>query len=183
LLTNYKFSSIKAIIGLGNPGTQYYHTRHSIGFRVTDLFVEKYGGNWSEKDQMRYATVQIGDGKSVHVIQPLTFMNNSGKVIPYLSKKGIAADELLVIHDELEKPFGKIDIRLNGGARGHNGLRSILGVIGKDFWRLQFGIGRPEKKEDVANYVLASFSKQEELELTGLIDKAVLLIGGDLANL
>lgn len=181
--TNYKFSSIKAIIGLGNPGAQYYHTRHSIGFRVTDRFVEKYGGNWSEKDQMRYVAVKLEDGKSVHVIQPLTFMNNSGQVIPYLSKKGVAADELLVIHDELEKPFGRIDIRWNGGARGHNGLRSILGVIGKDFWRLQFGIGRPEKKEDVGNYVLAHFSKQEELELTGLIDKAVLLIDGDLANL
>jgi peptidyl-tRNA hydrolase, PTH1 family len=182
LIAKYNFSSIKAIIGLGNPSSQYYHTRHNIGFRVADLFVEKHDGVWTEKDQMRYSGIQNG-ARQLHVIQPLTFMNNSGRVIPYLSKKGITPDEILVIHDELEKPFGKLDIRWDGGARGHNGLRSIMGVIGGDFWRLQFGIGRPEKKEEVGSYVLSAFTKQEESELPILIENAVSLIERDLANL
>ena len=107
-----------------------------------------------------------------------TFMNSSQKVLPFLQKKGIRSEEILVIHDELEKAFGKVSIKFGGSARGHNGLRSIIGTIGKDFWRLQFGVGRPDRSEDVGNYVLMPFSQEEEECIGELIEKSVDLILG-----
>ena len=103
-------------------------------------------------------------------------MNRSGEVISFLQKKGIKSDEILVIHDELEKPFGNLSIKFGGSAKGHNGLRSIISVVGQDFWRLRFGIGRPDNKENISEYVLSPFSTQEESEIPNLIDKAVNLI-------
>ena len=180
----YRFENIKAIIGLGNPGAKYRKTRHNIGFRVLDAFVEKFGVSWNDSDSMSHTSVMItsfdADGFSVprvvHFVKPLTFMNSSGRVIPFLQKKGIKGDEILVVHDELEKKFGKMSIKFGGSARGHNGLRSIESVIGKDYWRLRFGIDRPEDKNQVSNYVLARFSADEEAALEGLIEKAGALI-------
>jgi len=163
---------IKAIIGLGNPGSRFTFTRHNIGFLVVDALAEQLGvAQWQSQENMLYAQVQ---GKIL--IKPQTFMNNSGKVLSFLIKKGIKAEHILVIHDELEKPFGHLSFRFGGSARGHNGLRSIMEVIGADYWRLRFGIARPENKEDVGDYVLTSFSPQEKQELEGLIAKAVSLI-------
>ena len=102
-------------------------------------------------------------------------MNSSGKVIPSLLKQGIKAENLLVVHDELEKPFGKIEFRTGGSHRGHNGLRSIIEFCGADFMRLRFGIGRPESKEEVAQYVLSNFF-EPTAELEKMIDKAVTMI-------
>lgn len=179
----YDFSKIKAIIGLGNPGGKYYNTRHSIGFCVADVFVDRYGGSWSKNELMEYSQVLISDdqgfvAQKIFVIKPLTFMNNSGKVLPFLLKKGIKPEEILVVHDELEKPFGKNVIRWNGSSRGHNGLRSICGVIGGDFWHLRFGIGRPADKSDVGNYVLSSFTHDEEAQIGELVERAIDLIEG-----
>jgi PTH1 family peptidyl-tRNA hydrolase len=175
----YSFVNIKAIIGLGNPGSKYLKTRHNIGFRVADQFIARYSGSWSSRDLMEHCQINISDtSRNIHVIKPTTFMNNSGQVIPFLLKKGISGDDILVIHDELEKSFGKTAIRWNGSARGHNGLRSICDFIGKDFWRLQFGIGRPEQKEDVGRYVLSPFFREEEDDLLLLIEKAISLIEG-----
>ena len=97
-------------------------------------------------------------------------------MIPFLAKKGVAADQILVVHDELEKKFGHLMIRHGGSARGHNGLRSIMGMIGADFWRFRFGIGRPEDKSEVSNYVLSNFDTEEEKEIDLLIVQAVDLI-------
>ena len=148
--------TIKAIIGLGNPGPKYHNHRHNIGFRVLDALAERHGGSWQTKDNAEIAQVMINNQR-VLLIKPLTFMNDSGRVIPPLLKQGIKAENILVVHDELEKPFGNIGIRIGGSAKGHNGLRSIIGVCGPDFARLRFGIGRPDHKEDVPNYVLSNF--------------------------
>ena len=91
--------------------------------------------------------------------------------MPWLIKKGMSPEQILVIHDELEKPRGNIQIRFGGSARGHNGLRSIIGMIGADFHRLRFGIGRPERKEDVGDWVLSNFALPQQ-ELENLIDLA-----------
>src|SRR5579871_1211881 len=115
---------IKAIIGLGNPGKQYYHHRHTIGFRVLDALCEHYGGNWQTKEMMEYAEIVV-NGKNIMLIKPQTYMNSSGKVIPFLQKKGLQPANLLVVHDELELPFGTIKVRVGGSAKGHNGLKSI----------------------------------------------------------
>jgi peptidyl-tRNA hydrolase, PTH1 family len=165
---------IKVIIGLGNPGLNYYKTRHSIGFQIIDELAKRYDGSWRTQGNAEVATVQIHD-KPVTLIKPQTFMNSSGEVIPALQKKGIKPENILVIHDELEHPFGKIAIRLGGSHRGHNGLRSIIQYIGPDFFRIRFGIGRPENREQVSDYVLEPFS-EPYAELHELIQKAADMI-------
>lgn len=171
---NFDAKRIKAIIGLGNPGPTYYKTRHSIGFRVVDEIARRYDISFIKFDDKEYAQVNIC-GSSVYILKPLTFMNKSGEVIHFLLKKGIKPEEILVVHDELEKSFGDISIKFGGSAKGHNGLKSIINMIGQDFWRLRFGIGRPDNKDDVSAYVLSHFSTQEECEVPNLIDKAICL--------
>ena len=124
---------------------------------------------------MELAEVIISDNK-VLLIKPQTFMNNSGEVMPYLQKQGIKPNEILVVHDELELPFGTMKLKFGGSHKGHNGLKSIIDVIGKDFWRLRFGISRPEERDNVSDYVLSPFTKIEQTELDTLIDQAIILI-------
>jgi PTH1 family peptidyl-tRNA hydrolase len=166
-MKNFDIKHIKAIIGLGNPGPKYVHHRHNIGFKIIDQLAEQFEGQWRSSDSF-----DVFEARGVRLMKPMTFMNNSGCVIPFLQKKGIMSDQILVVHDELEKPFGTLLLRFGGSARGHNGLRSIIGLVGKDFWRLRFGIGRPERKEDVSHYVLSDFNKQEAQELQLLVDDA-----------
>ena len=165
---------IKAIIGLGNPGSQYVYTRHNIGFKVVDALAQQYHVQWIQKENMMLAEISI-DGSKILLIQPQTYMNNSGRVMNYLSKQGIKAENTLVVHDELEKKFGSLIIKQGGSHKGHNGLKSIISVAGLDFWRLRFGIDRPEHKEEVPQYVLANF-KEPQLDVETLITQAVSMI-------
>ena len=165
---------IKAIIGLGNPGTKYAHTRHNIGFNVLDALAEKYHAAWRKREQMEVAEIQHSD-KTIILIKPQTSMNLSGAVIPFLTKQGIKPDQILVVHDELELPFGKIATKTGGSAKGHNGLKSIIAACGPEFHRLRFGIGRPDKQEDVPAYVLQNFSEHPD-ELARLISHALMMI-------
>jgi len=167
--------SIKAIIGLGNPGRKYQFTRHNIGFLVVDALCEQYGGTWQSRDVMEIAEISINMQRVV-LVKPQTFMNDSGKVIPLLQKQGVQAENILVVHDELEMPFGKMKIKVGGSARGHNGLRSIIERCGKEFARLCFGIGRPEQREMVGQYVLQNFS-EDMVEVQRLIDEAAEMAG------
>ena len=178
-MEKFEKQNIKAIIGLGNPGKKYYKNRHNIGFRIVDEIANNLFASWQATDKMEYAQVCLDKDASmfscqkVYLIKPQTFMNSSGQVISFLAKKGIKSEEILVVHDELEKKFGYINIRLGGSARGHNGLRSIMGVCGQNFWRLRFGIGRPEDKSEVGNYVLTNFTTEEEGQIDSLIADAV----------
>lgn len=173
-MTQASKPEILAIIGLGNPGQGYYHNRHSIGFRVVEALANREGGVWREREEMSLAEVTVY-GKKLLLIKPLTFMNTSGCVIPFLSKRGIKPENILVVHDELEQPFGKISIREGGSARGHNGLRSIISACGEHFFRMRFGIGRPELKEQVPSYVLQNFSESSE-DVECLIEDAVTML-------
>lgn len=155
-----KLLEIKAVIGLGNPGSKYERTRHNIGFCVVDALSDRHGGHWQTRDIMEVAEITI-NGKRVLLIKPQTFMNTSGKVVPWLQKQGIKPENILVVHDELEKPFGKLSFKMDGSARGHNGLRSIIEFCGPNFPRLRFGIGRPEEREQVGDYVLENFSESD----------------------
>jgi PTH1 family peptidyl-tRNA hydrolase len=165
---------IKAVVGLGNPGAQYGHNRHNIGFQVLDLLANRYGVEWHDKEKLEYADIHIAD-RPIVLIKPQTFMNSSGEIMPFLRKKGIDPESILVVHDELEKPFGKLAIRLGGSHRGHNGLRSLIGFCGGDFWRLRFGVGRPDDKAHVSQYVLSNFTESQE-EINQLIDQAIEMI-------
>jgi PTH1 family peptidyl-tRNA hydrolase len=165
---------ITAIVGLGNPGPRFERTHHNIGFMIVDALADKYHGSWQEKDKMAIAPITIGD-KKLLLIKPLTFMNLSGTIFPALQKKGIKAENIIVVHDELEKPFGYVGFRQGGSHRGHNGLRSIIEFIGPDFLRLRFGIGRPAEKVEVNDYVISQF-KQDPQAIAQQIATAVQLI-------
>ena len=149
---------IKAIIGLGNPGLKFEKTRHNIGFRIVEELAKRVDGVWKNEGGMLVAHVAFNE-QPVLLVKPQTFMNSSGQVIPELKKEGIRSEELLVVHDELEHPFGKITMRTGGSHRGHNGLRSMIEHAGADFMRLRFGIGRPDNRDDVSEYVLQPFNK------------------------
>ncbi len=167
---------IQAIIGLGNPGSKFARNRHNIGFMVVDAMVQAHGGQWQSKDTMELATITISD-KPIVLIKPQTYMNSSGVVIPYLTKKGIKPENILVVHDELELPFGKLKVRLGGSAKGHNGLKSIIEQCGDKFPRLSCGISRPVAREEVPNYVLQNFSESQQ-EVEHFIQDAVKIIEG-----
>ena len=167
-------NSIRAIIGLGNPGPQYQFNRHNIGFRVVDALAERHGGEWKNKEHAKVAHVQI-NGVPVILIKPQTFMNDSGKVVSFLTKQGSKPEHILVVHDELELPFGQLKIKIGGSHKGHNGLRSIMVACGDAFARLRFGIGRPENRDHVSGYVLENFRESKE-EVERLINEACLII-------
>lgn len=170
-----KERSIKTIIGLGNPGSRFERNRHNIGFRVVDALAQKYSAQWKPKGEMLYTKIFL-NGDTVMLVKPQTYMNSSGRILPLLQKDGVKAENILVVHDELEKPFGKCSFKIGGSHRGHNGLRSLIGVGGADFSRLRFGVGRPENKEDVPDYVLSNFTGPEESEVEQLIEQAVVMI-------
>lgn len=165
---------IKAIVGLGNPGKQYSYTRHNIGFMIVDALAEHFGSSWHQKDSMEIADIRINENRVI-LVKPQTFMNSSGKVVPYLNKQGIKPESILVIHDELELPFGKLKYKNGGSAKGHNGLRSIIEHGGPDFPRLCVGIGRPAQKEMVGTYVLQNFSETEK-DVQDMVARAVEMI-------
>jgi len=164
------------IVGLGNPGRQYQYNRHNIGFRVVDALAQRWGGTWQSKGDGLVATISI-HGCPVLLVKPQTFMNSSGQVIAQLAKqKSFELPRLLVIHDELEIPFGQIKLRIGGSHRGHNGLRSIITAVGPDFARLRFGIGRPAQPSLVPDYVLSDFNVADSEEVENLIERSVQLI-------
>lgn len=158
---------IKAIIGLGNPGHQYQLTRHNIGFLVADALVDKYGGDWRARDEMLLEHIDI-DGHKLLVIKPQTFMNNSGRVVAYLAKQGIKPGEIVVVHDELDFPFGKVTSKKGGSARGHNGVKSLIAAMGEDFYRVRCGIDRPSDRSEVPAYVLQQFG-QTDIEVAQMV--------------
>lgn len=152
------------IVGLGNPGREYSETRHNAGFMLLDLWCEVHQTTMTQsKFSGLYGTFRTPK-KTIHLLKPQTFMNLSGKSVQAcMAFYRIPPEEVLVIHDELDLPVGDIRIKADGGHGGHNGLRSIIELTGKqNFGRLRFGIGRPPRG-DAVNYVLGSFM-QSELE-------------------
>ena len=163
--------SFKVIIGLGNPGQQYYHTRHNIGFRILDKLAQLHNVSWQHHTTMDVTRVLI-DGKTIILIKPLTFMNNSGNILSWVHKQGIEAKDILVVHDDLDLPFGNISLKHGGSARGHNGVKSIIAAGGEASSRLRFGIDRPGNRDDVPQYVLEKFQENPE-QVEHAIDKAI----------
>ncbi len=147
------------IVGLGNPGNEYQHTRHNVGWRVLDELVRRYelGSGRTEKRALTWDG-RIA-GQRVKLVKPMTFMNRSGEAVrPLLDYYQLSIDDLLVIHDDLDTPFGIIKLRKSGGHGGQNGLRSVIQHLGsKEFARLRFGIGRPPGKMQPVDYVLQPF--------------------------
>ena len=162
------------IAGLGNPGPDYASHRHNAGFMVADVLAGRIGARFrAGKFQ-----AAVGDGRlaghPVTLAKPLTYMNLSGGPVSGLGKfYKLPPGQLVVIHDELDIPFGAIRLKLGGGDNGHNGLRSISASLGtREYYRVRFGIGRPPGRMDPAAFVLRDFSAAERKELPFLLDRA-----------
>lgn len=170
ILKSEEFKDIRVVIGLGNPGSRFDFTRHNIGFYLVEKAVGFLDGEFGfGKNCLYYDHDFMIDNKlrSVMFCKPDTYMNDSGKIWSFLSKKGIKIEQVLVVHDEIEKPFNYQGFRFGGSAKGHNGLRSLIEHAGMNFWRFRFGVGKPDKnsKITVADHVLKRFSSDEMEEL------------------
>ena len=165
------------IVGLGNVGHEYPHTRHNIGFDVVMAFVQKHGG-MLQTDRLAYKAEVKWKGKIFVCICPTTYMNLSGKAVNYwMHELRIPLENMLVVVDELALPFGKIRLKPKGSSGGHNGLKSIEALCGgQSYPRLRFGIGDNFPKGRQVDYVLSSFDEDEEAALPALIDTSIQMI-------
>lgn len=175
---------MKLFAGLGNPGAKYAGNRHNIGFMAVDRIAADHGfGPWRSAHQGLVSEGRLGTEK-VLLLQPGTFMNLSGQSVQAaMAFYKLALADVIVLHDELDLAPGKVRVKQGGGHAGHNGLRSISGMVGEGYGRVRLGIGHPGHKDAVAGYVLHDFSKadQDWLDdlLQGLSDGAAHLAAGD----
>ena len=161
-------------VGLGNPTPDSQNNRHNIGFKVIDAINQKFGlSKQKPKFKGLLTTGNIGD-KKVYAIKPLTFMNNSGicirELIEYF-KMDVA--DVIVFHDDLDIDVGKIKAKFGGSSAGHNGIESIDKFIGKDYSRVRIGIGKPESKISISDYVLNDFNDEEKEKLENITDNII----------
>lgn len=163
------------VVGLGNPGPNYQSNRHNIGQIVLDVLAKRLGANFkSSRQQALCAEARIAPGKpKVILAKPTSFMNLSGSPISLLAKfYSIPMDRIIVVHDEIDIPFGDIRLKFSGGHAGHNGLRDIIAKLGNEFHRIRFGVGRPPGSQEVASFVLENFNSVERKELDVLCEIA-----------
>lgn len=166
---------MKLIIGLGNPGKQYEHTRHNIGFDVIEALATKWSAPLEQtKFKGMYAMAHRPGGK-VMLLKPLTYMNLSGECVgPLMDYFDVDIEDIVVIYDDLDLEVGKLRLRQKGSAGGHNGIKSLIQHLGtQEFNRIRVGVSRPPKGIKVADYVLAKFSKEDEPIIQEAIHKSV----------
>lgn len=184
-------TTIKLIVGLGNPGPQYDQTRHNAGFWFVDKLIASNKIDLKFEKKFfglagRFKIVSSTPEQEIHVLLPQNFMNLSGQaVLAYCVFYKILPDQILVAHDELDHPAGIVRLKHGGGHGGHNGLRDIISKLGSpNFNRLRIGIGRPETTQEVHNYVLAKPSNSDKQKILDAIDMAYcqlpLIVAGDL---
>ncbi len=164
------------IVGLGNPDKKYDHTKHNVGFDVIDELIDKYDIPLSGLTMKgMYGKTVIG-GQKVMVMKPMTYMNLSGHAVrAYIDYYKLNPEEdLIVIYDDVDLPTGQVRIRKKGSAGSHNGMKSIIQMLGtQNFTRIRVGIGPKPEKWDLADYVLAPFSKEERVKVEDIIEECV----------
>jgi len=164
-------ADVWVIAGLGNPGPGYAQTRHNVGYLVTDELLDRTGGSLRQQKSGRAVAAEVWvngpGGQRAVLMRGHGYMNESGgPVSAVLAYYKVAPDRLVVIHDELDIPYGDLRVKFGGGDNGHNGLRSIRQSLGTgDFFRVRFGIGRPPGRQDPAEFVLKPFGATERREL------------------
>lgn len=161
----------KLLIGLGNPGKEYENSRHNVGFIMLDNIAKNLSVNFdNNKKKSLFGRAKKGDIEYI-LLKPQTFMNLSGESALYISKFfNISIENITVIYDDMDMPFGTFKIKKGGSSGGHNGIKSLIEKLQSDnFYRIRIGIGRPNFKEKVNDYVLSSFSKSER----EIIDKDI----------
>ncbi|MCT7537393.1 aminoacyl-tRNA hydrolase [Aliarcobacter butzleri] len=159
------------IVGLGNIGEKYQYTRHNVGFLVVDEMTKNL--QTSNVNNSNFQSTLLKSGYNLFA-KPTTFMNNSGVAVHSIKEYyKIDLENIIVIHDDLDLPFGTVKFKIGGGHGGHNGLKSLDSHIGKDYIRVRIGIGKPQNKDDVANFVLSDFSKEELNKLEDIIKHTI----------
>ncbi len=160
------------VVGLGNPGRRYVDTRHNVGFAV----IETLAHRWSIPAEGKQLGALVGSGRisnnKAMLVRPQSFMNRSGT--PVRSLMGYfktPADKVVVVHDDLDLPFGRVQVKRGGGHGGHNGLRDLNKHVGPDYVRVRMGVGRPPQGWDTADYVLGKWTPSEKNELESLLEK------------
>ena len=164
------------MVGLGNPGPRYAQNRHNVGFMVADLLAERVGARFKRhgRAHAEVAEGRLGlGGPRLVLAKPMSYMNLSGGPVAGLSGfYKVPVDRVVVVHDDLDLPYGVIRLKRGGGEGGHNGLKSISKSLGtRDYLRVRFGIGRPPGRQDPADYVLEDFSTTERKELLLYVDR------------
>jgi peptidyl-tRNA hydrolase, PTH1 family len=163
------------IVGLGNPEARYAGTRHNVGFVVLDVLAARAGGRFTSARGRRAAVLETRiDTQPVVLAKPASYMNESGASVASLCRfYKTPVESLVVVHDELDLPFGSLRLKRGGGDSGHNGMRSVTAAVGtREYARVRFGIGRPPGRQDPADFVLRGFTAAERKELPYLLDRA-----------
>lgn len=161
---------MRMIIGLGNPGKKYEHTKHNVGFDTVDLLANKLGCRFKKSIRL---SGEVAKGGNYVLLKPTTYMNLSGdSIVKAMKYYKVDVDDILVIYDDIDLPVGKLRIRPGGGAGGHNGIKSIIKHLGEQFQRFRIGVGRRENLP-TAHDVLNKFSKEDRKIIEDVINKAV----------
>ncbi|MBS5836017.1 MULTISPECIES: aminoacyl-tRNA hydrolase [Neisseriaceae] len=169
-------NKIKMIVGLGNPGSEYEQTRHNAGFWFIDELAWQYKATLKEEKKFFGSVARISiSGSDLWLLKPATFMNRSGQAVAALAQfYKIKPEEILVVHDELDIPCGRIKFKLGGGNGGHNGLKDIQARLGTpDFYRLRLGIDHPGDRNLVVGYVLNKPSPEHRQQIDEAINKSL----------
>ena len=168
-------ASLRLIVGLGNPGSDYSETRHNAGFWFCERLARELGVSFTRESRY-HGSVANAREAGVWLLMPQTFMNRSGQSVQALAHfYRIAPAEMLVVHDELDIPSGQLRLKFGGGLGGHNGLKDITAHLGtQDYWRLRIGIGHPGDRNAVIDYVLKPPRREEATEIDVAIDRALL---------
>lgn len=163
------------IVGLGNPGPEYHHNRHNVGFMVLDRLVEELGVSFSKMKMEAFFTRARYKGQRVILAKPQTYMNQSGRAVRSLLRfYKIPLERLLVVYDDVDLPLDSLRLRPNGSAGGQKGVKSVIEKLGtKEFARLRVGVGRPPGRMTVSSYVLKVFSSKERDVLPFILGDAV----------
>ena len=175
-------------IGLGNPGRSYSGNRHNVGFMALDRIVSDYNfSDWKVTTSSAISEGHIGPVK-IRALKPLSFVNKSGLPIANVARYyNLHPDQITVFHDEIDLGKGRCRVKQGGGHGGHNGLRDIDRHMGKEYWRVRIGVGRPDGRQDVDKWVLSDFTKQEQTDwldtlLAAITSEAVHLSEKDMAR-
>ncbi|GKT03105.1 aminoacyl-tRNA hydrolase [Furfurilactobacillus sp. WILCCON 0119] len=164
---------MKMIVGLGNIGPEYDRTRHNVGFMVVDQIAEEYGVRFKRAKQEALVGSALINGEKVLLVKPTTYMNDSGRAVrPLMDYYNVALEDVVIIHDDMDLPVGKIRLRQKGSAGGHNGIKSIIAYVGTPaFKRVRVGIDHPSKMS-VVDYVLGHFAATQKEGIRAGMDDA-----------
>ena len=166
---------MKMVVGLGNPGREYQHTRHNAGFDVLDELARRHGGKFRGSLRFAAESAEVGfGGANVLLVKPATYMNSSGEAVgPLMRKRGIGLADLIVVVDDVDLELGKLRIRGQGSPGGHNGLKSVQAALGSDeYVRVRAGVGRPKVAGEMVDHVLSRFAPYEKEPAENLIARA-----------